>query len=110
VEASLHPRDPDRPGGEWRVAWTSEQVAGNGVPDGAGTRVLTEWESEEGRLEASPLKQGFAVTLGRFSLGLHVLPDEPDELVRYRRRLAKVQMAQRHPRNGRSLAVHCADR
>jgi hypothetical protein len=89
LKASLHPRDVQRPGGEWRVAWTSEHVA-KGLNDPS-RRVLDQWDSEEARLDVAPLKQGFAVVLGRFSLGLHPLPEEPNALAAYRGQLSKVQ-------------------
>jgi hypothetical protein len=97
IKVSLHPIDPSRPGEEWRLAWTSEHVARHGLPDGHQNRVLDAWDSESRRLDEAPLKHAFAVVLGRFSMGLHPLPEDDAGLAAYRRRLAKVDWVQDYP-------------
>src|SRR5688572_30464276 len=66
VKVSLHPRDPGRPGKEWRVALTSEMARPEYFLPGdpwfdalGGTRVIDNWDSETCRLGSGvPLKQG----------------------------------------------------
>ena len=67
-KASLHPPDPARPGTEWRLAWTREADERDRVPEGHEDRVLDAWDSEVSRLDDTPLKHAFIVTLGRYSL------------------------------------------
>jgi hypothetical protein len=62
--------------------------------------VLDAWDSESRRLGDAPIKHAFAIVLGRFSMGLHPLPDDEDQLSAYRRRLAKVDWVQDYPNVG----------
>jgi len=96
LKVSLHPRSPAGSGGEWRIAFTAEYLGTNPLQGLDGNRTLDEWDSEIGRLENVPLKQAFAVVLGRFSMGYHVLSPSQD-LRSYRRRLAKVDWLQELP-------------
>jgi len=102
VKASLHPRDPARPGREWRVALIGDHA--NVAPEVAATldgRVIDAWDSESGRLgDGVPLRQGFAVVLGRFSMGRHPRPHNPDEPTPANRHLAKVDWIDDLPPDG----------
>lgn len=91
VKASLHPRDPARPGREWRVALVGNRANVDAeVAARLDGRVFDAWDSESGRLgDRIPLRQGFAVVLGRFSMGRHPRPHDDDAAVN-RRHLAKV--------------------
>lgn len=92
IKASLHPRHPARPGREWRVALVGDRA--NVAPEFAATldgRVIDAWDSESGRLgDSVPLRQGFAVVLGHFSLARHPRPRNADEPAPADRHLAKV--------------------
>lgn len=92
IKASLHPRDESRPGGEWRVALVGDNARVTPeVADRLVGRVIEVWDSELCRLgQGVPLRQGFAVLLGRFSMGRHPESSDSDELDAYRRRLGKV--------------------
>lgn len=88
VKVSLHPRDKERPGHEWRIARAREF---SDLEPGSPSRVLDSWDSESMRLRPdSPLKQGFAVVLGRFSLGYHEAPQDAEEAEREERALRAV--------------------
>lgn len=90
-KVSLHPRDPDRPGGEWRVAFSSDEVAATALPDTPlpGGRVIASWDSEETRLATAPLRAAYAVVLGRHSLGYQPLPEDLESRERVRRHRTK---------------------
>ena len=94
VKVSLHPTDTSRPGSDSRVAWTSEYMAAHPELD---DRVVASWGREDCLLPDAPVLQGFAVILGRFSLGLNRLPDEGEELVKYRRGLQGVRWVEDLP-------------
>ena len=82
VKASLHPRDPARPGRERRASHSSETRA-NVAPDVAAKldgRVIDAWDGESGRLgDRVPLRQGFGVVLGHFSMARHPRPRNAHE-------------------------------
>lgn len=86
VKISLHPRRPHAPGGEWRIAFNSDEIAAKARPgDTLSGRVIAAWDSEANRLPSAPLRQAFAVVLGRPSLGYVPLPTNVDDLKRVRR-------------------------
>jgi len=70
------------------------EAGGRGID---GSRLIADWSSEDGRLGEAPLKQGFAVLIGRFSMGVHPLPVDPEDLKRYRRKLSKAQWVDEIP-------------
>jgi hypothetical protein len=90
AKVSLHARDPSRPGGEWRIAFSDAAVAARARPDQESPgRLIEEWDSETTRLPDGPFRQAFAVVLGRPSLGYEPLPDDPIQSERVRRHLTR---------------------
>lgn len=86
IKVSLHPRRPEHPGGEWRIAFNSNEIAADARPDDTFRgRVVEAWDSEDTRLPSAPLRQAFAVVLGRPSLGYTPLPPDDRHLQRLRR-------------------------
>jgi len=63
--------------------WESVQGAGE-------SRVLDSWDSEKVRLGDTPLKQGIAVVMGRFSLGYHPTPNDPDDAAKVTKSLRSI--------------------
>ena len=89
-KVSLHPKFPDGSGGRWKIEWVDAYVEKHPevVPDG--NTVIQEWESEDVRLRPGvPIRQGFAVVLGRFSLGPHIENDDPNRTASESAHLAK---------------------
>jgi hypothetical protein len=59
--------------------------------DGAMDPLISEWDAEAQRLGPDvPIREGFGVVLGRFSLGPRVIPDDPLVDEEQRRYLGKV--------------------
>jgi hypothetical protein len=86
IKVSLHPRRPAYPEGEWRVAFNSDEIAKSAAPDATlSGRVIDAWDSEINRLPSAPLRQAFAVILGRPSLGYMPFPPDVTEFQRLRR-------------------------
>lgn len=88
VKVSLHQRDSERSGHEWRFALTQEYL--DSGPDPDQPRVGDSWDSEQRRIPDSPLKVGFAVVLGRFSLGYHTPQESLEDALREERELQTV--------------------
>lgn len=84
-KVSLHPRDPTRPGQEWRIAFNTPEIAQLARPDESQPdRVIDAWDSEMNRLPAAPLREAFGVVLGRPSLGYYEMPDDSTQLAKVR--------------------------
>lgn len=92
IKVSLHPRDPALAGADWRIALVGDGAkVEQAVAQRMDGRVLHGWDPEQCRLgDGMPVRKGFAVVLGRFSLARHPEPHDPDELASYHRHLAKV--------------------
>ena len=90
-KVSLHPKRPDGSGGRWKIEWEDRYVQQHPAVLRNGETVLAEWESESVRLGPNvPIKEGFAVVLGRFSLGPHIVNDNPATAADEAAHLAKV--------------------
>ena len=99
MKVSLHPHDPNKPGGDYRVAWTSEYWQGELLPPET-PRLMADWHADDGRLPDAPLRMGFCVLLGRFSLGLYPPLDDPDAARRQQQRFSRVEWIEELPDPG----------
>jgi hypothetical protein len=55
--------------GQWHYAFNTDEKAAAAQLEPSDDRFIEKWHGEDGRLPGAPLRQAYAIVLGRFSLG-----------------------------------------